>query len=249
VALQAIALLVLMCLIYIAAVGWPAGRAIDDAARPDEEEGTFWRALLALPVESLRIPTFLLAGAVAIVLARRRGPLAAAAAAAMLIGPNLSARLLELVILGGLDPLGGEHERPLGVGFFPSGHATAAMSLAVAVILIAPATHLRAAGALAATYAAAVGVGLVAVDSHTPSDILGGYLLTAAWGVPMAALAPPDGDGLPPVAAPLAGAAAALALLAATTVDAPAAGAAAFALGSGVLTAVAFGLIALLQRR
>jgi hypothetical protein len=64
----------------------------------------------------------------------------------------------------------------------------------------------------------------------------------------MAALAPTGGDGLPPVAAPVAGAAAALALLAATAIDPPA-GAAAFALGAGVLTAVAFGLIALLQRR
>jgi len=249
VALEAVTLLGLMCLLYVAAVGLSAGREIDDAARPEEEDGTFWRALLAVPVESLGVPTFVLAGAVAIVVARRRGTRATAAVAGILIGPSLSAWLLELVILGGLDPLGAEHLRPLGVGFFPSGHATAAMSLAIAAILIAPPRHRRLAGALAAAYAAAIGVGLVAVDSHTPSDILGGYLLAAAWGVAMVAVAPSGGAGLAPGAAPVAGAATALGLLASATIDPPAAGAAAFALGAGGLSAVAFALIALLQRR
>src|SRR5207237_6468526 len=64
---------------------------------------------------------------------------------------------------------------------FPSGHATVAMALALAVVVVSPRV-LRAPLAVAgAVYAAAVGISLVALGWHYPSDVLGGFIVAAAW--------------------------------------------------------------------
>jgi membrane-associated phospholipid phosphatase len=249
-----VAPLAIMGAFYVVAVGWGEGREIDDAVRPDEEDDTVWRAVFAVAVQSLRAPTFLLAAAIAVLLARARGgDRLAFAVGALLLGANVTEAGLELA-LGRLDLLGGESERALGVGFFPSGHATAAMSLALAAVLMAPSARRRLVASLAAAYAAAVGVGLIVVDSHTPSDVIGGYLYSAAWAAAVIAVAaldvrPRAGPRLSPWLAPAAGAAVALLLLAVTALDPPAGGAVAFSLGSGVVTATAFAVTALRQRR
>jgi hypothetical protein len=65
---------------------------------------------------------------------------------------------------------------------FPSGHASVAVSLGMALVLVAP-PLLRSTAALAgATYAAVVGVALVALGWHYPSDVLASFLLSGVWG-------------------------------------------------------------------
>lgn len=250
---RTLGLLGIMCAVYAAAVGFAAGREIDDAVRPVEEEGTVWRAVFAVSVYSLRAPAFVLAAVIAVLLARSHGgDRLALAVGAMLLGANATEPGLELAF-GRLDPLGGESARALGVSFFPSGHATAAMSLSLAAVLIAPGARRRLVVSLAASYAAVVGLALIAVDSHTPSDVIGGYLYSAAWAAAVAAVAGLDGrerEGPRPSAwlAPAAGAVTTLVLLAVTAVDPPRSGAASFSVGSGVVAAVAFALSALPQR-
>lgn len=64
---------------------------------------------------------------------------------------------------------------------WPSGHATAAATLALTAIVAAP-RALKALVALGgALFAAAIGVAVVALVWHFPSDVLGAYLLAAAW--------------------------------------------------------------------
>jgi PAP2 superfamily protein len=66
-------------------------------------------------------------------------------------------------------------------GAWPSGHATASMAIALCAILVAPA-GLRPLAALAGgAFAVAVGYAILALGWHFPSDVMGGYLVAAAW--------------------------------------------------------------------
>jgi membrane-associated phospholipid phosphatase len=71
---------------------------------------------------------------------------------------------------------------------FPSGHATAAMSLALAAVLAAPRGARPAAAGLGSLLALGVGASLVARGWHYPSDVVGGYLLAAVWALALAGL-------------------------------------------------------------
>jgi membrane-associated phospholipid phosphatase len=69
----------------------------------------------------------------------------------------------------------------IGEAAWPSGHATAAMTLALCAVLVAP-PALRAVTALAGgVFAAGVGYAIVVLAWHFPSDVLGGFLMAAMW--------------------------------------------------------------------
>lgn len=121
-----------------------------------------------------------------LVAAYRRSPATAWAVAAFLVACNISAWLLETG-LGRLDPLGGEQQRALGAAYFPSGHVTAATSLALAALLLAPPERRTTAAIACACFAAVFGLAVVVSGSHTPSDVLGAWLLTGG----LAAVAAP----------------------------------------------------------
>ena len=62
------------------------------------------------------------------------------------------------------------------------------MSLAMALVLVAPPALRWAAAAVGSAYAIGVGVAVVLLDWHRPSDVLGAYLVTVAWTAPVAAV-------------------------------------------------------------
>jgi PAP2 superfamily protein len=66
-------------------------------------------------------------------------------------------------------------------GSYPSGHATVAMAIGLAALLAAPRVLRPTVAAAAAAYATIIGVALVALGSHLPSDVVGGYLVAGAW--------------------------------------------------------------------
>jgi membrane-associated phospholipid phosphatase len=70
---------------------------------------------------------------------------------------------------------------------YPSGHATAAMSLALAAVLAAPRRARPAAAALGTALALAVGFSISSLGWHFPSDVLGGYLLATGWALVLVA--------------------------------------------------------------
>ncbi len=101
---------------------------------------------------------------------------------------------LAVALVLGLAPLSAETLKPLlahphariGVSevtaaSWPSGHATAATVLVLCAILVAPRRLRPLVAALGATFAAAVGVSLLILAWHLPSDVLGGYLLGTLW--------------------------------------------------------------------
>lgn len=62
----------------------------------------------------------------------------------------------------------------VGIDAFPSGHATGAMSIALAATLVAPARIRPAVALAAAAYVFAVSILLLVLSWHLPSDVLGG---------------------------------------------------------------------------
>jgi membrane-associated phospholipid phosphatase len=123
----------------------------------------------------------MLAVACGIALLRGR-PGLAAAAIGVVAGANLTTQALkhllshqkaqQLIGAGGhLDSLA-----------FPSGHATAAASIAIAIAFVVSRRRLLPTAVVGAVYALAVGCSVVVIAWHYPSDALGGYLVAAGWG-------------------------------------------------------------------
>jgi membrane-associated phospholipid phosphatase len=79
-------------------------------------------------------------------------------------------------------------EDQIGPDAFPSGHTTAAFSLAFAWIVFASRGRRRAVAAVGVTAATAVGISVVVLRWHFPSDALGGFLVAAAWACAMCAI-------------------------------------------------------------
>ncbi|MGD9734676.1 MAG: phosphatase PAP2 family protein [Solirubrobacterales bacterium] len=64
---------------------------------------------------------------------------------------------------------------------FPSGHATAAAALAAALLLVVPPRLRPLAAGAGAAFAGAVGIAVVVIQWHYPSDVVGGLLVVASW--------------------------------------------------------------------
>jgi membrane-associated phospholipid phosphatase len=69
----------------------------------------------------------------------------------------------------------------VGAASFPSGHATAAFSMAAAWLLLVPSSWRRPIAAVGLTLASAVAVSVVVLGHHFPSDALGGLLVASVW--------------------------------------------------------------------
>jgi membrane-associated phospholipid phosphatase len=121
-----------------------------------------------------------------IALARRR-PRDALAAVTVVAGANLTTQLLKALFSHprfqsalGADQLG---EVP-----FPSGHVTAATSIAIAFAFVVPSAALVPVAALGTCLVAVVGCSVMVLGWHFPSDVLGGILVAGGWGFAVLAL-------------------------------------------------------------
>ena len=169
--------------VWLAAFHVPGGRGLDGramqtftgVASPPREPSIHGIALLADP-----LPFALIAGAAMVIALLRRRWLMAALVPLILLSANLTTQALKPALADEriVDLRGVGTAYP---GTWPSGHSTAAMSLALCLVLVAG-PRLRPLAALAgAGYAVAVGYALVALGFHLPSDVLGGYLVAATF--------------------------------------------------------------------
>jgi membrane-associated phospholipid phosphatase len=119
---------------------------------------------------------------VVVLIALLRGrPRVAFAVGAILLGANVTTQLLKPLLaaprpgslFGGVSPLPSAS--------WPSGHSTAAMSFALALVVVSPARARPVIAALGAAFAVVVGYSLLAAGKHYPSDVLGGFLVAATW--------------------------------------------------------------------
>ncbi len=124
-------------------------------------------------------PYVYFAGAlVGLALARGR-PRVALAIGVVLFGANATTQLLKPLLAEPRYVLPGE--TPIGAASWPSGHATAAMSLALCSVPAVPARLRPAVATLGAAFAVAVSYSFLTLGWHYPSDVFGGFLVAAAW--------------------------------------------------------------------
>jgi membrane-associated phospholipid phosphatase len=121
----------------------------------------------------------LLALACAIALLRRR-PADALAALAVVAGANLTTQLFKALLAQPRfqEILGAEQ---LAANTFPSGHTTAVASIALAFLFVGPREWRAPVALCGIVMVAAVGVSVMALGWHYPSDVLGGILVAGAW--------------------------------------------------------------------
>ncbi len=187
------------CLLFLGAVHTAEGQRLDDAARGDLSLSTAPRAYAATQrlLDTISVSSLALFGLGIMGIALlRRSPALALGAGVVVLGANLTTQAIKArfdrpdLVGGGLATEGG----------FPSGHVTVAMSLAMGLVLVAPASFRWTATLIGCAYATGVGIAVIALDWHRPSDVVGAYLVSVAWTAAVASIlvavdrpAPPDG--------------------------------------------------------
>jgi membrane-associated phospholipid phosphatase len=114
----------------------------------------------------------------AVCLVRGR-PRVALAVIGLVGATSISSELLKLLLAHPRYPSSLHY--PVGPEALPSGHATAAMSLAMAGVLAAPRRGRLAAAVIGSALALGVGAAVIVVHWHYPSDVVAGYLLATGW--------------------------------------------------------------------
>jgi len=129
--------------------------------------GAGYRSLQVIDVGSVVVG---LAGISALALLRRRVAQAGAAAAVVLLSVA-SAEALKHWLPTGAD-------RP---PTFPSGHVAVAASLGLALVLAVPPVLRPVAALVGAAYAAGIGLAVVVLAWHYPSDVVGAFSIAGFW--------------------------------------------------------------------
>ena len=118
--------------------------------------------------------------AAGVALERRREALVAAA---IVLAAGPSAQLLQHLLAHPRHQAALGSLRALPNTSYPSGHATMAMALALAAVLVAPPSRRRSLALGGAAAVLLVSLALVGDGWHYPSDVLGGILLGATFGL------------------------------------------------------------------
>jgi membrane-associated phospholipid phosphatase len=122
---------------------------------------------------------YVLLAAVPVLMALLRGrPRVAVTLGIVLLGANETTQLLKPLLAGPRDVIPWDD---LGTATFPSGHATAAMTLALSLVIAAPARARPTVAAVMAAFAVAVCYSFLELSWHYPSDVLGGFLVASTW--------------------------------------------------------------------
>jgi membrane-associated phospholipid phosphatase len=120
---------------------------------------------------------FLAAVPVLIALVRGR-PRVAITLGAIILAANETTQLLKPLLAAPRDPV---WWKPITDASWPSGHATAAMSLALCAVIAVPARRRPVVAAVMSGFAIAVCYSFLELGWHYPSDVLGGFLVAATW--------------------------------------------------------------------
>jgi membrane-associated phospholipid phosphatase len=114
---------------------------------------------------------------VAFALAEARPRVALAVASVLALAPFTAEQLKPL--------LAHTHDRvgymTVGPASWPSGHSTAATALALCAVLVAPAPWRKIVAAIGAVFVVGVGISLLILAWHMPSDVIGGVLVASLW--------------------------------------------------------------------
>ncbi len=108
-----------------------------------------------------------------------RGRLRVALAVGLVLGlAPLTAEMLKPLLAHSHARIGGSE---ITAASWPSGHATAATALVLCAVLVSPRRLRPTVAALGVMFVAGVGLSLLILAWHLPSDVLGGYLVGTLW--------------------------------------------------------------------
>lgn len=173
--------------VYLATVGTRAGQLMSEliiGGRPASREATAG-AEIVLGVLTRSSIAIGIVAVIVIALVQGR-PRLAVTAAGTIVAANLTSQLLKSTVLDRSDLLGGLfYALP---NSFPSGHATAAASVAVGLLLVLPPLLRSPTVILAAVAVALVGASTLVLGWHRMADAIGGVFVATAWGAGLAAL-------------------------------------------------------------
>jgi membrane-associated phospholipid phosphatase len=172
---------VFAALIYVAAVWVPAVREAD--LRTLEGFMGLWAlpgAPLSLDFVGLfdPVPFAALAGTLVVAAFVAGRPRAAAVALLTMVGAGITTQVLKPLLATQRDyPVG----HFMGPEAFPSGHTTAAMSFALALVIVSSPRWRPLAAAAGGLVIVAMVFSLLVLGSHYPSDVAGGLLVSTGW--------------------------------------------------------------------
>jgi membrane-associated phospholipid phosphatase len=181
-------LLVALACVPVLALLWMLAFQTGAGARLDSRVFTGLVDLQSTPVEPFAraganlagpIPFALAAIALVTIALVRRRPWEALVVVIVLAGANLTTQVLKPLATVA-RPAEVPPAAPAGDAW-PSGHTTAAVALALCLLLVAPARMRPWALAAGAVFAAAEGFGLVVMSWHYPSDVVAGAGVAVIW--------------------------------------------------------------------
>lgn len=196
---------VLLVLVYLVFAKTDRGQLLDDAAfkgrktlNPQQIKDAD-DLLRTIDISSVA----LIGAAIVTVAIVRKRPQRAWAAATVIVGANVTTQILKRV----LDGPSLHEVTDVGKNYFPSGHATVAMSLAMAAAIVASRRTRGTVALVGSIYAAVVGVSTLSAGWHRPSDAVGAFLVVTAWAAAVLAIGPrrraTEAERTTPVAAPV----------------------------------------------
>jgi membrane-associated phospholipid phosphatase len=142
-----------------------------NAVGQDRVDGLATTVLNAVSFASLAVATI----AVAVIALARGRVLLTLVVTAFVATANLVTQVLKHGLYR--PDLGVDPERVTAGNSFPSGHATVAMSVVIALILVVPAKARGVAAVVGAGYATVAGVATMSLGWHRPSDVAGAVLV------------------------------------------------------------------------
>lgn len=170
------------------------GRLLDLASFNGAELGRnrLWSTAEQI-LDVISVPFIAVVLLAAVLLAALRRRVAVAVQVAVLMGgANLTTQLLKNLVLDRPDVNTFDSLLPT----LPSGHTTAAASVAAALVLVVPRVLRPYAALLGAVYTTATGVSTLVASWHRPSDVVAAILVVVAWigiaSVVGALITPPD---------------------------------------------------------
>jgi len=166
--------------VYGVFVRTTVGQRVDDAAllgRAAVPEGIVENAWGIL--DTISLVTLAAASLAVAFIGLARGRFrAAVGAGVVLVGANVTTQVLKRMLLTRPELVAGE---AIPINSLPSGHATVAMSVAVAALVVVPAARRPLVAVLGAGYAVAVGVSTMVAGWHRPSDAVAAFLVVGMW--------------------------------------------------------------------
>jgi membrane-associated phospholipid phosphatase len=123
-------------------------------------------------------PYAVLALLVVLIALRTRGRVGAIVVLGVLLVPNVLTQILKTTTAE--DRVGSADLPGVDAASWPSGHATAALALALCAVIAAPPARRLLVAVAGLAFAAAVGAAVIALGWHFPSDVAAGYLVAAS---------------------------------------------------------------------